>query len=394
MTMLPARLCCVLLVWFVVGMSVRLAVAATASTTLSEELWQGFSSRINVQAFGIVQQPVDSDVNPGNALNLPRYQAEIDIRPDLRLIFRRLELQVKPRLELRWQRWEEGSRRDDSDMEADAYVHEWLVRYRLAEQLFASYGRENLQWGPSYLLSPSNPFNPFNGQNNPRIEVPGLDYARVVWIPSAAWTVSVIANTTEGRLKQWRDFQPTYAVKLDYSTQNKYLSVIPSYREDGVFRLGYFAGWTVSEALLLHLEGGIPEHIDGTAILLGGSYTFALGPTIVAEFLHDGSGCSHEPIVQCFISGAGTAAPTSDLIRQNYLLLQYNHTRIQDRLNLTLRWIHNLDDSSNRLIGIVEYELGDHMQVFGIGNVNTGGKQAEFGSLVDYYVMAGMSYTF
>jgi hypothetical protein len=32
------------------------------------------------------------------------------------------------------------------------------ARLRLTECLFVSYGRENLQWGPSALFSPSNPF--------------------------------------------------------------------------------------------------------------------------------------------------------------------------------------------------------------------------------------------
>jgi hypothetical protein len=337
---------------------------------------------------------MDSPVNPGNVLNLPRYQAEVDFRPDLRLTFRRLEVYVKPRLELRWQQWEEGSRQGDRDTEAEAFVNEWLVRYRLSEQLFASYGRENLQWGPARLLSLSNPFNTANGQNNPRIEVPGLDYGRVVWVPSIAWTVSVIANTDEGRFAQGRDFHRTYAVKVDYNAQKTYASLIPAYREDGVFRLGFFAGWTVSDALLLHMEGSIPEHIDNAAILVGGSYTFTLGPTIVIEFLHDGSGCRREPIGRCVAPDAGRVAPTSGLTRQRYVLVQYTHTRLQDRLNLTLRWLHSLDDTSNRLIGIIDYELGDHIQLFVIGNVNTGGKPAEFGSLINYAVMAGVSYTF
>lgn len=379
--MRPARLPHSILVGFVVGVGLHLAAAAT-STTLADELWQGFTARINLQAFGLVQQPVNSPLNPGNVLDLPRYQVEADFRPDLRLTFRRLEVSVKPRLALRWQQWEEGSRQGDRDTEVEAFVHEWLVRYRMSEQFFASYGRENLQWGPASLLSLSNPFNAANGQNNPRMEVPGLDYGRLAWIPSIEWTVSVIANTDEGRFAQRQEFHRTYAVKLDYNVQRAYVSLIPAYREDGVFRLGFFAGWTVSDALLLHMEGSMPEHIGDTAILVGGSYTFTLGPTVVIEFLHDGSGCRREPTGRCVAPGTGIVAPMSGLIRQRYLLVQYSHTRIQDRLNLTLRWMHNLDDTSNRLMSISDYELGDHIQLFVIG------------SLVHYAVMAGVSYTF
>src|SRR5919109_395937 len=158
---------------------------SSALEKLAHEVSRGFSSRINLLGFGITQQPVDSRLNPNNALNIPRYQAELDLRPDFYLNYRQLELNVKPRLDLRWQRWEDGARQGDSGARTEGFVQEWLARYRLTEQLFVSYGRENLQWGPSYLLSPSNPFNRNNGQNNPRLEVPGLDYGRVVWIPTS-----------------------------------------------------------------------------------------------------------------------------------------------------------------------------------------------------------------
>ena len=32
------------------------------------------------------------------------------------------------------------------------FVNEWLLRLRLYEGCFLSYGRENLQWGPAYLF--------------------------------------------------------------------------------------------------------------------------------------------------------------------------------------------------------------------------------------------------
>jgi hypothetical protein len=48
------------------------------------------------------------------------------------------------------------------------------------KNLYLSYGRENLQWGPSYLFSPSNPFFHDNGRSNPKKEIPGMDFARLV----------------------------------------------------------------------------------------------------------------------------------------------------------------------------------------------------------------------
>jgi hypothetical protein len=361
---------------------------------LRDEVVRGFAARINLQGFGVVQQPVDSRLNPNNALEIPRYQAELELRPDLNLDFRRLELSVKPRFTLRWRQWEDGVRQGDSETDTELFVNEWLARYRVTNQLFVSYGRENLQWGPSYLLSPSNPFNPNNGQNTPRLEVPGLDYGRVVWIPGYAWSISFIANLNEGRLDLLRDFHRTYALKLDYTGEGKYFSLIPSYREDDEFRLGFFAGWTVSDALLLHIEGSLSDTIDDSEILVGGSYTLARGPTIVVEFFHNGNGCTLGRIDLCFAPGLGNADPADILIRQNYLLVQYVHTRIRDIMNLSIRWIRNLDDDSNRIIGVFNYEISAHVQLFVIGNIGVGDEDTEFGSLLDYSVTAGASYTF
>jgi hypothetical protein len=369
----------------------------TSLGKLRAEVSRGFSARISLLGFGIATQPVDSGLNPNNILHIPRYQLELDLRPDLALNFRQLELSVKPRFELRWRKWEDGIPQGDSTTDVPVFVQEWLARYRLTNQLFVSYGRENLQWGPSYLLSPSNPFNRDNGQNNPRLEVPGLDYGRVVWIPSSHWTASFIANTDRGRQDLIQDFNKTYAIKLDYTVEKKYFSLIPSSQEGGKSRIGFFGGWTVSDALLLHIEGSIPpDEIGDTAILVGGAYTLELGPTIAVEFYHDGEGCRQEDIALCFRPVfLNTKPPADTLIRQNYLLVQYAHSRIWDTtINIVLRWIRDLDDDSNRIIVIFEYDLSDRTQLFVIGNVDRGNKEAEFGSLVDYAVMTGVRFTF
>lgn len=357
---------------------------------LRDEVIAGFSSHISLVGSSILQQPAESTLNPQNILEIPRYQLELDFRPDLYENFRALTLSVKPRLELSWRRWDDGIRQGDNDAKADAFVLEWLARYRLTNQVFVSYGRENLQWGPSYLLSSSNPFQRDNGQNRPKSEVRGLDYGRAVWVPSNTWTASFIANTDNAWI---RDFHKTYAIKLDYTGEKKYFSLISSYREDNKLKLGFFGGWTVSDALLLHIEGSLPDPLNKAAILVGSAYTLEWGPTIGVEFFHDGNGCTLELIDLCFVPGFGTTRRTDVLIRQNYLLLQYVHARIRDTANLTLRWIHNFDDNSNRLIGVLEYDLGDRMQLFAIGNIDRGSRDAEF-NLLNYSLKVGIRFTF
>lgn len=388
---------------------------ASRKQNLREEIAEGFNARINVIGFGLTQQVVDSTLNWDNVLEIPRHRAEIDIRPDFYLNFRRLVLGLKPRWELRWEKWEDGVRDGDSDTHDEVFVNEWLARLRLTDQLFVSYSRENLQWGPSFLLSPSNPFNQDNGRNNPSLELPGLDYARVMWIPSIRWTASFIVNTDEGRQELIQDFQETYAIKVDYVGEKKFFSLIPSYQDGEDFVFGFFAGWTVSDPLLLHGEGSVSNEDDDARVLVGGSYTLETGPTITLEYFRNQAGCTLEPIERCFgletdswaKNWAGVQEQTlrdmferryveeavGMLVRKNYALLQYTDAKIRDSINLTLRWIHNFDDTSDQAVGIFEYELGDHAQLFVIGDFFLGGEDTEFGSLLDYLLMAGISYT-
>ena len=156
------------------------------------EPWRdpGFSYRLQGLGYGIVRDPVaDSTLNPDNFLNISRYQATAELRLDLELARERLTLGINPRLELTWQEWDTGPRDGTSQTDEDLFVNGWLVRYRFGDRLFAAYTRENLQWGPSFLLSPSNPFIERNGKNNPWLEMPGLarfSFARSI----ATWEMS------------------------------------------------------------------------------------------------------------------------------------------------------------------------------------------------------------
>ncbi|MEJ2066677.1 MAG: hypothetical protein P8Y09_01665 [Deltaproteobacteria bacterium] len=186
---------------------------------------------VRILTYGIIQEPANSSQNPENDfLQIPHYLADLELRPDLRINIDPIELSVKPRMRLEFSYWQEGNRKRDSEWDDDWYINEWLARLKLLPNLFVSYGRENLQWGPSYLFSPSNPFFRDNGRRNPYLEVPGMDFGRVVWIPGGFWTISFIANTDEGRneITGPIPFEKTYALKVDYTGRENYASAILS----------------------------------------------------------------------------------------------------------------------------------------------------------------------
>jgi hypothetical protein len=419
-----------------------------------EKSWaERFSVDFRALAYGVGQKPALSSQNPSNNfLQMARYITVLELRPDIRLNLDPLDLSAKPRARFDYSFWREGIRKGESQGDDDWFVNEWLARLKARENLFLSYGRENLQWGPSFLFSPSNPFFQDNGRRNPYLEVPGMDFARLVWIPESSWTASFIANTNEGLNKTSSPglflasslpppFEKTYAVKIDYTGRQNYGSMILSHREGFNDSFGSFGGWTVSDAVLLYAEGVVTQgsealypkknnrspfgasmqqfYSDSTAVrpvvLIGGSYTFEAKGTLTMEYAHYSPGYSEAQAESYYklrrkagrafslqnpLSGLGqmTLGQTADtglrLLRRNYALLQYTQNNIRNVIDLTFRWTQDLDDGSGQFTTVAAYSLGKHLELFAVGTVTAGGKNTEFGSILDYQCMIGVKYTF
>lgn len=403
-----------------------------------------FSGEFRTLLYGVLQEPSYSTQNPGNNfMQMPHYLGDLELRPDLRFDADHLNLMAKPRMRLEYSVWTgAGMSQRGSNCDEDWYVNEWLARIKVRENFFISYGRENLQWGPSFLFSPSNPFFLDNGRRNPYLEVPGSDFARFVWIPESSWTISFIADMEEGRNNPVGPdpFEKTYAVKLDYTGRENYASLILSHREHAGNTIGFFGGWTVSDAVLLYTEEALTEggralypvadhspfgvsmqqlHKDSgllrPVILIGGAYTFESKGTLTIEYAHNGQGYSdaeadryyslRRGASQVFDSAGRTSLPAQmalgqtaatglKFLRRNYLMLQYTQNNIKNVIDLTLRWTQNLDDGSCQFTSLATYSLWDHYELFAVGTVNGGSGNSEFRSLLDYQVMAGVKYIF
>ena len=278
------------------------------------------------------------------------------------------------------------------------FIQEWLARAELNDELFVSYGRENLQWGPAMLLSASNPFLEANGRNIPQREVGGMDYARLVWVTNDVWTSSLIVNTDDGR-QDLTDHDTSYAIKVDYIARDHYFSIIPSLREsknntDDVAALGFFGVSNVNDALLVYLEGSLAEH-DNSQGLVGISYTFKGGSNLVLEYYHQQDGCTREPVDNCLAPGATPVnLERTGLLRKDYLFLQVAKDWDQRRTNLAARIIHDLNDDSSSFIVYLNRGIGDHWNTFAVATVTSGDENTEFGSLIKSSLVAGVEFTF
>lgn len=407
-----------------------------------ESFTQGFDHNIKLLSYVAFQEPAASTQNPGNDfLKLPRYSATLEVRPDFRLILEPIDLSLKPRIHFEWEKWEHGTQDGRSSSDDDWYINEWLARIGLTDTFFISYGRENIQWGPSYLASVSNPFFSDNGKLNPKQEVRGLDFFRMVWMPSDETSLSVIANLDEGAQDSIKDtFEKKYALKFDYIGSQHYMGVVLSHETGDRNRVGGFAGWTASDAVLLYAEGVLqkgspalyPDSSSNylgmsmedtqknssnleTSLLVGGTYTLEAGPTLTMEYLHNSMGYNDAQARNFYelrkdaaavydtpgpfkglslLTLSGTVDTGLKFLRKNYIMIQCRQSEIWDVLDLGLSYIHNFDDGSKRLVPSIDYSFGDHTLLFLNGVFNIGDQDTEFGSIIRYQFMAGIEYSF
>ena len=277
---------------------------------------------------------------------------------------------------------------------------------------------------------------------NPNMEVSGMGFARLVWAPSIRWSVSLIANTDEGHQKSDAGkFHKSYAVKIDYTGNEEYTGVILSHKKNKIDGIGAFGGWTATDAMLIYADIGFSKGNDilypvednmspfelsmqtvdndssewnGT-LLTGASYTFMAGSTFSLEYLYNSAGYTDKQAAEYYklrknagnayiesdsLGGISrmvlgqTANPGMRFFRKNYMVFQYRQNYIHDSMSLSLSWIYNVDDKGGKLVSILDYTIGDHVRLFSIGYLNTGGSDTEFRNVLNSSLTIGLEYTF
>ena len=113
------------------------APAGTAAAGILDETRAGFAWRAELQGHGTAIDLVSSELNFGNPLGFARYAAGLDLRPELGLAVRRLDVSAAPRGELRWSRYEDGPRRGETETTDDWFIQSWRARLRVACRLRA-----------------------------------------------------------------------------------------------------------------------------------------------------------------------------------------------------------------------------------------------------------------
>jgi hypothetical protein len=376
-----------------------------------------------------------------NLARLPVTEINTELRPQLNLAFEPFDVMLKPRLRFQWDKVEYGPNGSLSaaSEDVDAYLLEGRARMVLWNKLFLSYGREVVLWGPAMYITPSNPFFVTNNRANPYRELRGREYVKAAYVFNNQWTASFISNLGLGldTLIDQSRFRRIDALKLDYTGQTTNASLVMSRRDDGFNRIGGYAQWTASDALLLYADATVgfgrdamypsesavdewsfsqrnDKRTEGIA-LVGGSYTTSLGPTLTVEYVHNTEGYGSNEAEKyfravnsanqrLFTNGAGVAsaarllsqarAPGLSLLRKNYLFLQFLETSLADQLDITVRYTQNLDDGSSELVPILDWSVGSSTHLFALAQINLGAARSEARRYIENQVFAGVNFTF
>jgi len=418
-------------------------LAASAEEQAGQSTNDGFSYNVRALLFADAQYPAHSSQNPDNAfLNLYRYSATFELRPDLFYDSSVMSAVLKPRFTSSRFRWEDGAAKGDRDTLTEASVNEWRVQAKPHATLFVSFGKEKLLWGPSFLTSPSNILFKDTEKINPVAEVEGRYLARLMYLPNAALTLNAISETQKGADGSQANANPIRALKADWVGASASVSLIGYFQQDDRFRLGSFGQWTASDALLLYYDGivfrgtdalypspdpGNPlggtlvPRYDGsgrlfTTVDAGGAYTFLGGSTLSLEFLYNGQGYGDadaaeyyrlrdQAAAHYFDGGLMSALSARTLnqtlntgmpfLRRYYLMGQYQVREISNVLDIMVRYVHGIEERAGQASTILEWKLSDRAQFFNINMAGIGhGRETEFNSILTKSFMAGIEVHF
>lgn len=359
--------------------------------------------------------PRDTAVNPRNtALALPQAFGESELRPDLRLEYgSMLSFVARPRLVASVGRAKlDGAwKRQVSNAEL-----EWLDLYgtwRLDDAVSVSYGRQNFQWGPAELASPSNRiFHESGFLRDPLYRVVGKDLARVNLSLGRAWSAVVLAEVADNgeRFVAGEPFEPKGQLKVEYAAAG------------GAANVGLTVGAARSsrtwfgEYATLPLAGGLSAYADAshgnaahvwypvdlgggrtnyeqarlhddrlrTRAVVGLRYDFERGDIVRVEAVYDEDGYSRTELELAakmqaapaapYFGGLGSGAPQPppyalpglEFLGQRlvYLSLHLPDLPPTKRLSAELRYLYSVTDGSGAMFVNANLAASDATIVF------------------------------
>jgi hypothetical protein len=388
-----------------------------------------WSSQLQLYFYGGPYARSASIINPGNDIaHLPNDAYTGEIRLDLSYKGPWFTLTAKPRGQ-----WEEAWAAGSIHQTFQAWINEWAIRKSISHALSISAGREIMTWGPSNFRSPSNPFYFDNGRENPILELRGVDFVRVSYASTTAWSISAVGVLGNGHGPAPPDgFHRTAMLKLDYTGGAWNFSINASKPSARPLFVGGYAQATVGKGWLVYGEAGAHQgstawypaavepasygayyapftqrylnsgHIFYSA-LAGQGYTFSSSHTLYTEYLHQNAGYSGVDAQRFGLLASSSNALLSSgtpqaglgamalgqalntglpLLRRDYLFFQFQNNQAGNGPIWQIRNTLGINDGSGQIAVYGEWNVAKRVTLFGLVGLNYGSPRTEFGELL------------
>ncbi|MBI5889636.1 MAG: hypothetical protein HZB47_03035 [Nitrosomonadales bacterium] len=297
---------------------------------------------------------------------------------------------------------------------SEGYFSLWQVRVRAAESLNVAAGRDVLNWGAGQFRSPSSPFYFDNGRTDPMRELVGMDVMKVSWTPDMQNSAHLVRVVRSGygavQPDAWRN---SWLLKLDRRDDALAYGVVAAKAP----QLGAFYGahgqYTVSDELMLYGEFGssvlpvvlqspadaaLPYAVQSpsprrSATLLGSSYTFENGQSLMLEYLHDGHGYTQAE-ERAYFERATTqfGLPLGlmpRLLGRDYFHAVWQANMMSEAGYWRLMYTRNLTDNGNELAAYGETTINPHLSIYALAVLPVGNARQESSALFARSMTAG-----
>jgi hypothetical protein len=396
---------------------VALLLSVQASAQLNNTLdWQFGLRNVNLKEFSTFKE--GSDLNP--SLNT----AITNLRWTQQFQYQNWSYLLSPRLYATYSQ--------DANSTGEAFMQDAYGQWSNSNHQLRL-GIQNFQWGPSELLSPSNPIFAF--ESNQRwffYQQRGRSLAKWHWTINKSWAFSAVAepaNNGEVPPIEGESFHSSGLIKIEFhpgSGQNYigltagmtpqeakfwgeyfafYITDSLSVYNDTRFTQGNRAYYPVTTASGIELQQTHRADTTYSPLTVNG-IRLETSTDLRLEYVYNELGMDHQEWKQSLFS---IVAPTPNLVvnrkrfersgqnipGKNLLYLSWRIPDLGPRgvYSLHLRTLRSLDDQSGNLQAAIERGLGDAFTVYLEGAKFYGSSDSFFGGLLSYEILAGFKWT-
>lgn len=389
-----------------------LAIGSPSSAVASD--WRGSWDATLYGYAGHMALREDSVLNPGNRIaGIAQRSDTAELRMNAKAESDVLRFTARGIVGVREQRNVSGTR-----SARDAYLSQWQLRARAAENFNVAVGRDVLNWGAAQFRSPSSPYYFDSGRSDPMRELTGMDMLKLSWTPDRQHSLQLVrivrAGDEQVQSEVWRD---SWLGKFDQRADDWAYGLVVAGAPHLPAFYGVHGQWTMSDMAMLYGEWSSSVERDALvssaefaqpfmlqsnsprrgAVLLGTAYTFDSGYTLNAEYLHDGHGYTAAQSSAYFARAATSPALAGmalgyapRLLGRDYLHLVWQSNLMESDGYWRLMYTNDLTDHGSSLGAYAERTMGTRISAFAIALYNVGGARQEAAALFTRSLTLGL----